>query len=703
MSMDSLVDTRAMAAAPAPALLDPVHVLSVLRRRAVPIVLCAVIGAGGAYVLASHLPKSYTATGSIAVAEDRMAIPELEGALRADTQPDPMPEVHTEMQALSSRQLVQQVINELHLERDPEFNGALRPPSFFGRIKDGLKSLLPHGDAPAPEGGADDALVGSVERALVMSQDNRSLVIGLAFTARDPALAARFLNTLVADYIQTRADRRSTANQGASTVMAARIDQVRQDIENIEQKMRALRISSEAVGLRAGSLGQQQVEDLATAAATATQQRGEIEAQWERASAMANSGSSEALASVLGSETISRLREQESEAAGKVADLSTRYGPSWPPLRSAEADLSSARRQIAQESHRIVDSLATQLRVARSHEADVQAQLATARHAGVASENVQAELTQLQQDAATRRDLYRTLLERAEQTVAEPMHDQTPDVRVLSQAVTPGLPSAPNVKAATGLGGIGGGLLACVFALAFTRRGAVLDPERLAGISGLTLIATLRGKAGLSGAGRRGLAARIAAAPAGDEADALRVARTRLGQIARRAPRKVAFVGAVASHAASAAACAFARAAAFDGQRVLLVDADRAHRNLALVLGAPAGRLEEVLSGAADWRDAVTADVMPGLDLLLGARSVPAGGDSVALENLLAEASEDYDLIVLGAPAAVHPDALGLARSCDVTVLVVEARDGEGAAQAARTRLAPMSRSPLAAIMFLPA
>ena len=341
-----------------------------------------------------------------------------------------------------------------------------------------------------------------------------------------------------------------------------------------------------------------------------------------------------------------------------------------------------------------MDSLATQLRVARSHEADLQAQLATARHAGVASENVQAELTQLQQDAATRRDLYRTLLERAEQTVAEPMHDQTPDVRVLSQAVTPGLPSSPNVKAATGLGGIGGGLLAGVFALAFTRRGAVLDPERPAGMPGLTLIATLRGKAGLAGAGRGGLAARIVVAPAGDDADAMRVARARLGQIARRAPRKIAFAGAASGLAGSAAAAAFARVAALDGQRVLLVDVDRAHRNLALVLGASGGKLEDVLSGAGDWRDAVTVDSIPGLDVLLGARSLPAGGDAVALENLLAAAGDDYDLIVLGAPAAAHPDALGLARSCDVTVLVIEARDGEAAAHAARTRLSPMSRSP---------
>jgi hypothetical protein len=38
-----------------------------------------------------------------------------------------------------------------------------------------------------------------------------------------------------------------------------------------------------------------------------------------------------------------------------------------------------------------------------------------------------------------------------------------------------------------------------------------------------------------------------------------------------------------------------------------------------------------------------------------------------------------------------------------VTVLVVEAKGGVEPAVAARSRLAPMSRSPLAAIMFMPA
>ncbi len=689
--MDSLIDLRA---APAPPVFAPATVLRLLRRAWLPIAACVLIGAAIAYSIADSLPRSFTASGEIAVAGDQMAIPELQGALRADNAPDPMPQVHTEMQALVSRQLLQQVINQLHIDRDPEFNAALRPPTLFGSVKNVLKSLLPHTGGPAAAHAADDALVGAVNRALVISQDNRSLVIGISFTAHDPNLAAAFVNTLVSDYIATRADRRQNANQGASTVMTQRIDQVRRDINNIEQKMRALRTSSDMVGLRAGSVGQQQVEDLATAASRATLERSQIEAQWERAAALASSGSSDALASVLGSETISRLREQEAEAAAKVADLSMRYGPNWPALRSAQADLSSIRREIAGESRRIVDSLATQLRVARAHEADVLAQLNAARHAGVAAENVQAELTQLQQDAATRRDLYRTLLERAEQTGAEPLRDEMPDIRVLSRAVPPGLPSAPNVKAATGLGGLAGGLMAGVFALAFTtRRGGLIDDESFARMEGLTLIATLRGKPSLAGVGRAGLASRVLASPAGEEAGAMRRARARLGQISRRAPRKISFVGAQSGTAAAAAAAGFARIAAQDGQRVLLVAADAAQPMLARVLG---------LAGEAatpqDWRDSVSQDAS-GMDLLPGCATAQG---AVALENLLAEAAEDYDLIVLGAPAYTQPDALTLTRSCDVTVLVIEARSGVTTALEARGRVAPMSRSPLAAILFAP-
>ncbi len=699
--MDSLVQPAPAVAVPSGSALPIMLLVSRLRRYAVAIGLCALLGAAGAYMYTRALPKSYTASAAVAVEGDRIAIPELQGALKDDNAPDPMPLVHTEVQALYGRQLVEGVTSELHLERNPEFNAALRPPTLLDRVRGWFQGFLPaSGAAPGTPttGPSNDGLIGAVMHNLVISQDNRSLVIGIAFSAHDPALAARFVNTLIADYIEGRAQRRVAANQGANAAMNQRIDQVRADIERIEQQMRDLRRQSGQVGLPAGSVGQQQLQELATAASRATLDRSQIEANYERAQAMASGGSSDALASVLGSETISRLRGEESQAAAKVADLSQHYGPAYPALRSAQADLSATRREIVSETHRIVASLATQLRVARAHEADVQAQLKAAGQAGVTAQNTQAELDQLQQDAATRRDLYRTLLERAQQTVNQPTGTETPDVRVLSNAVPPGFPSAPNTKMAAGAGGAGGALLACMAVLAFTRRSVGSGAAAFAQEAGLAVAASLRARAAKSG-----LADRVVRD--GEENDALRLARAALNQLSRTPPRVVGFVGGQAGASASSVAAAYARAVARDGQRVLLVDCDpNGNGGIGRALGAPGGRVAEVMTGAADWQDCLAADRVPGLQLLLGRREGgTAAPQPVGLENLLAEARGEYDHIVLGAPEAAQADAVTVVRSADVTVLVIEEAALKDAAEGASlvARLRGLSRSPLAAILLV--
>jgi len=699
--MDSVLDRASLPQGPAKDTAAPSALIKQLRHAAIPVAICAVLGGAGAYFYASGLPKSYTAEGIVAVEADHMAIPELQGALRTDNSPDPLPLVHTEVQALSARQLVEQVSTRMHLERDSEFNGSLLPPTTFAKLKNWLKSRAPGsaGSADINPNALHDSILGAVQHNLVISQDNRSLVIGISFNAHDPKLAAEFVNNLITDYIDSRAQRRVSANEGASAVVSQRIEQVRTDIERIEKKMRDLRESSGLVGTRAGSVGQQQVEDLATAASRATLDRSEIEANWERASALASGGSSDALASVLGSSTISRLREQESQAASKVADLEQRYGSNYPALKSAQADLAATRREIGGETHRIVASLATQLKVARAHEADVLTQLAQAHKAGVSAQNTQAQLDQLQQDAATRRELYRTLLERAQQTATTPQSSETPDVRVLSKASPPGLPSAPNVKMAAAFGGIGGALLACMAALAFTQAGfGAADAAGLARAQGLQTIATLRGRRA------RSLADRLLQTGIGPEVDALRAARARLAQLSRMPLRVAGFVGAQQNTTATSVACAFARCAARDGQHVLLIDQDPRSLSMSRVLGEPTGRLTDVLNGTLCWRDGVVADRIPGLDTLVGAATAenPHERQVVGLENLLVEARAEYDLIVLGAPAGADADATRIARSSDVTVIVLdEAQMRPRAASETCARLQSFSRAPLAALLLL--
>ncbi len=672
--------SAAREAARAPRNMGTADIVGLLRRNWLTILICALVGAVAVYAYAATLPKRYTAEGAIAVAGDRLAIPELQGALQAGGSPDPMPIVHTEVQALSARQLISEVVNELHLDTYPEFNGALRPPTLFGTIIGTLKSLLPHSPAPPGTDLGNDSVVNAVSHAFAFVQDNRSLVIGVNFTSRDPHLAATAVNRLIADYVAAREKRSANADLGANTAITKRIDEVRSDIKRLEDQMQKLRNTSGLVALRAGSLGQQQVEDLATEASRAAVQRSEIQANLARASAAASSGSSDELGTVLSSPTISRLREQETEAAGRVADMSQQFGPSYPLLQSARANLAAVRAELSGEARRIVASLSTQLKAAQAHEADLENQLAEARKSGSAAQETQAQLEQLQQDVTTQRNLYGTLLASVQQTAAKPQGDMLPDVRVLNTATPPSLPSAPNMKLAAGLGGISGALLAGL--VAFTRSGAkarFTDANEVSAATGANILATLR-NAGVRGEKLADLS--------GPNRDALRTGLARLrGAAGTYPPRVLTLVGTQSGRQATAVAQALARVAAGSGQTVLLIEV---------------GAADATAAADGYWRDSVTREPGSALDLLSsGSFRVDPVNRAVALQNLLVEAREEYDLIVLGAPPASGSQAFGLARTSDLTILVVDlAATHPDVIQHEAAQLAAVTQNRLSAIVL---
>lgn len=672
-----------------------------LRRHAWLIGLCAAVGAAGAAAFAMTMPNSYTANGALSVEGERLAIPELQGVLRGQNAPDPMPYVRTEVQALSSRERIQATADALKLEQDPEFNAALRPPGIGQLIKDEIKSWLPARSAGGPAAGPDDAVLNAATRALAITQDNRSLVIGVSFTAQDPAVASRFINALIDGYIAARAKRNSTANQGANTAINQRIEELRREIAGFEQQMRELRGSSELVNLRAGSVGQQKLEELASAAARAGLARAELEANVTRARTLAGQGATDALANVLNSPTVSRLREQEATASRRVAELSARYGSGYPSVRSAGAEVASARRQLADETSRIISSLDSQLRVARENEADIQKQLAAAQRSGIAADNARARLEQMQQELTSRRTLYQTLLERSQQTITQPSANgasgtETPDVRVLSMAVPPSNPSGPNVKLAGAMGGVGGIILGCMLAL---MRIATVDGFRSAGdvgqATGLLVVGSLppfrRGRGTMK-------------LPEGAEADGVRNLRARLRSSARTGtPRSVVLTAVTPTDDAARLAAALACIAAADGERVLLLEGNLAAPSLGALLGAGNTGLVGVLEGRADWRDALASDSTSPLDLLLAGQRVPDahrlfGG--VGLQNLLVEARDDYDLVVIDAPPADTAEAASLARLADVTVIVIDGAARRQPTREAAARLATASRNPPVAVLL---
>ncbi len=677
--------------------LRPTQLLGLLRRNWPLMAICGVIVGAAAYIgAATLLPKKYSATGIVAINLQSPAIPALEGALKGEMLPDPMPQVRSEVQELGSPALITTVINDLGLEQDPEFNPTLNPPGLVPRLKIGIQHLLPAPlrDLAVSSGilpdlralGAPsqdmirDMTVAAVAQNLSVYNDGQSMVIRVQFMARSPQRAAAVVNNLIQHYIADKKAVLQQANEQANSSLTGRLHQVQDQITSLEQEMQQTRQQYQLVQTRAGSVGQQELEDLSAALIHASDQSAALQAEYARAQTLANTGDlGEDSAAVLGSSTVAMLRNDEAAAQRRVAELSQMYGPRYPALRSAEAQLASARGAIAAEARRVLAGLGAQVQAAQQHEADLRNQLAQAQAKASNLATVQAKLAQLQKDVDARRALYQSLLISAEQTQSTNKSSEQVDARVVSLATPPAFPASPRPKLAGAFGLLSGvafgGLISL---LRGTSRTAFTDIDDLEADTGLVALATVPR---LSGHGRsRGLAHVAAAAPSGPEAEALRLARNKLRFVGRcPVPRTLLFAATVPGEGSSSVAAAFARTAAFDGLRVLLIEANLEKPSLAKQLEVmPSNGMVETLVGNEHWRELVTRDGASGLEYLL-ADSVPVDTgrllESMQLQNLIAEAREDYNFVVLDAQAVtVSPHSLVLAHMVDAVVLVVEAR-----------------------------
>src|ERR1700733_558459 len=324
--------------------LSPRQLVRVLRRNW-PLILCSgLVVSAAAYVVSKTLltPK-FTAEATVAVETRSFAIPELQGVLSSQTMADPMPIVRSETQVLTSRALVQAVVEELNLTADPEFNTALKGPPLkqriLGAVRDNLPTsfaatlvddgILPPEDAGPPSPDVVMAnVVAAVTTGLTITNDNRSLVINIDFLSEQPDLSAKVVNSLIARYMAGKVDERTVANREANTELEKRAEQVHSEVNQLEQKIQDTREKYNLVQTRSGSIGQQQLEDISTALIAASSQRAQLEANYQRAAILVRTGgvgidNSDALSSSI----VGSLRDQEATAERRVAQLRTTLGP----------------------------------------------------------------------------------------------------------------------------------------------------------------------------------------------------------------------------------------------------------------------------------------------------------------------------------------------------------------------------------------
>jgi len=723
----ALLDERFEKGQPTPeaTTLSPLQLLGTLRRNWPLIAFFGLLFGGAAYsYTVAVVPKQYTTSGTLSIDMERFAIPALQGALSGASMADPLPVVRSEVQILTSRALLQETADELNLIADPEFNAALRPRSFMDGMKRRFVGMLPLAIAqplfdaellpdvtkpeqPPSKAAVEDGIIGSLQHDLNVNNDNRSTIVVLQFTSISPKTAADVVNSVIKHYMEDKSRGRASANTEANSELSQRVADARTEIDALERKIAATREKYNLVQTRAGTVGQQQLEDLSSALTRASADRAQAVANYQRAAALARTGTmSTDNAAVLGSSTISALREREAAADRHVAQLATTLGTGHPQYRAAQAELGSLRGALAAEAQRVMVSLGAQADAAKAREADLQRQLTLSQKNAGGLATVQSELQQLERDADARRNVLQTLLQGEAQTASKRSGPEQSGVRLVSMAVPPAFPSAPKPKIAGFLGVMSGFAFGGLLSLVWVRRDSGLtQPDAMRRAVGLAPLAVVPRPAG-----RVSLAECVVADPSGPEAEALRSLRMRLRFSGRgSAPRSVLFVSSAAAEGAVDVAAAFARVAAVDGVRVLLLEGNLREPSLAGILGVPPNNgLVETLQGREHWQEQVQRDPRTTLDHLLVAQGHPAASqllDSMQLQNLVAEARDEYNLVVIDSqPIGNASQTMVLANIVETVILVVGAKRAKQAVvRDALRALAGASRNPIVMTLNLAA
>lgn len=657
----------------------------------------------------------YTATASLMIDSRTAQVVESEAVLSG--LPSDTATVDTEVEILKSRRLAERVVEGLNLENDPEFNRALSP-GFSGQASRAFARVFRIGapdraDERLAEGEARtqrEQVVDRVRERLTIRRVGLTRVMGVGFTSHDPGKAARIANVFAEDYLLEQLEAKFEATRQANSWLDTRLGELRREVIQSEAAVEQYRNANNLLSASGATLTEQEISTYNTQLATVRAQQAEDEARLSTAKAQLARGSTgDDVGEALGSTVVQQLRARRAEISGRVADLSSRYGPRHPDMMRAERELTDIDGQIQAEIARIVSNLEARVQVAGQRTASMQSSLAGARGTLAANNNANVRLNELQRNAEASRTLYQGLLDRFKQITSREGLEES-DARIVSRAPVPGMPSSPNVALNLMLGL----LLALAAGAAAIVLAEMLDVGLATGedvevhlahphLGSIPLLSSVA-----SGADRGAApAAFLLDKPLSAFAEAVRALRTsilfsRVGQTVT----VVAVTSTLPGEGKTTTALCLARSAAQAGQSVVVVDCDLRRRAVNRMLGfEPERGLLEVLNGVSTLEAALHLDAESGAHVLAltDAGFTPRDVfNSQAMTALLASLRERFDLVILDtAPVLAVADTRTLASLADAVVFVARWRSTPRKAAASALRLLEGADSHVAGVALV--
>ncbi len=660
------------------AAIDFGRILAVFRRHiAIFLGVAAAVLAVSVGLIVSQAPR-YTAHASVLIDQQKQQV------MKDDTfvtgNPDISTVVDTESAVITSRAIAQRVVRDLHLEQDPEFAPRGKP----GLLSSLWRFVTLRSD-PAPSD-ADRNLqitIDAVKGGLDVERLGTTAMIDVAFTAKDPAKAAKIANAFANAYLQDTIDAKLGTVKKITGWLNDRLASLQKDAQKASTELEAYKAENKLTDVGGSeTLTQQELSQLDQQLQLARADLAADEARLATAkSQLARGSNGEDLGEALNSAVVQSLRTQRGLVSQKVADMQGRYGNRHPDLLQAKRELAAIDGQIHEEVQRIVSNLVSQVRVAQDRVSSLESSIARTRGVLVNNNLAGARASVMSLNAQSSATLYQAFLERMKQSAAV-QGMEPPDARVVSPAMIPTGKSEPRIVLDLALGCVLAlllGIIAVAIAEAIDGGYASEDEvERGLGYPLIGVVPTLSAMLDRRNAADSPVDY-VAEHPRSAFAESFRAIRASLLHHRGAQAKVVALTSAVPGEGKTTTAICLARISAMAGSRTVLVDCDLVSHGVDTVLGIkPKLGLVDVLQGR------VRLDEVLQHDQKSGAQILPAGSysdsaidllDSIAMEQVLLQLCDRFDFVILDtSPILLVSDARAIVRQADTVLMVTRWR-----------------------------
>ncbi len=288
------------------------------------------------------MPKNYSASTQMFVDSRRLKILTNEVGPQAAVE-TAIADLESQIKILGSGSVLKRVVELEYLASDPAF---IPPPGLVGR----LKALIPGGSSSVSD--IADTATAVLKKNVRLQRADRSFVVDIVVTDREPARAARISNAIAEVYLENLLNTRRDLARRVGGEVTGRLQDLRERVDASERRLNDFKTANNLIYSGGGLVAEQDLTELNNQLNLARARTARAKARIDQLNRLSGNTGTAATTEVLDSPTIVQLRIRLAEANRQVAELRRNLGPLHPEIQGAEARVREANTAISGEIDR---------------------------------------------------------------------------------------------------------------------------------------------------------------------------------------------------------------------------------------------------------------------------------------------------------------------------------------------------------------